>query len=253
MLQAELRENSLRNNPSEWEQNNNYYEQDKAPLMDEDWELVTRKKKRNRIQISSTNVNKVDLVHNLKKDEERNNMGINERGETNVRNYTLIKGKNKYVEMQSKHKHKIRIIGDSHIKKSAAELRVILEHRYEIMGFTKPGALMTDIMKTATDECTLLSNKYILVLLAGANDISKNNTAEAPRSLTKFLEGHKRINIILIHTLHRHDLSTTSCVNMEVLKFNRQVKRIIKLNPKAKLMEVELQRKHFTRHGQHLN
>jgi uncharacterized protein len=136
MLQAELRENSLRNNPSEWEQNNNYCEQDKASLMDEDWELVTRKKKRNLsginrnlIQIIPTNVNKVDLVHNLKKDEERINMGINELGETNVRNYTLIKGKNKYVEMQSKHKHKIRIIGDSHVKKSAAELRVILEHR----------------------------------------------------------------------------------------------------------------------------
>jgi hypothetical protein len=116
------------------------------------------------------------------------------------------------------------------------------------MGFAKPGALMTDIVKTARDECTLLSNKDILVLWAGANDISKNNTAEALRSFTKFLEGHRRINIILIHTLQRHDLSTTSCVNKEVLKFNRQVKRKIKLNPKVKLMEVELQRKHFTRH-----
>jgi hypothetical protein len=92
--------------------------------MDEDWELVTGKKKRNLsglnrnlVQRIPTNVNKVDLVHNLKKDDERINMGINELGETNVRNYILIKGKNKYVEMQSKHKHKVRIIGDSHIKK----------------------------------------------------------------------------------------------------------------------------------------
>jgi hypothetical protein len=92
-----------------------------------------------------------------------------------------------------------------------------------------------------------------LVLWARANDVSKNNTKEALKSLTKFIEGHKRTNIILIHTLHRHDISTTSCVNNEVVKFNRQVKKIIKLNSDVKLKEVELQRQHFTRHGQHLN
>jgi hypothetical protein len=68
-------------------------------------------------------------------------------------------------------------------------------------------------------------------LWAGANDISKNNTKGAPKSLTKFMEVHKRVNIILINTPHRHDLLSTSCVNKEV----------------------ELQRKHFTGHGQHLN
>jgi hypothetical protein len=112
---------------------------------------------------------------------------------------------------------------------------------------------MSDILTTATDEGALLSNKDILVLWTGANDISKNNTKEALRSLTKFIKGHKGINIILIHTLRRYDLSSTSCVNKEVLKFNRQVKKIIKLNSNVKLMEVELQRQHFTRHGQHLN
>jgi hypothetical protein len=60
-------------------------------------------------------------------------------------------------------------------------------------------------------------------LWAGANDISKNNTAEALRSLTKFLEGHKRTNIILIHTLHRHDLSTTSCVNKDMISLQPPV------------------------------
>jgi hypothetical protein len=67
------------------------------------------------------------------------------------------------------------------------------------------------------------------------------------------MEDHKRVNVIAIHTLHRHDLQDTSCVNKEVIKFNRQVKRIIKRYPNVTLMEVELQRHHFTRHGQHLN
>lgn len=45
---------------------------------------------------------------------------MNNLGETNVSNYTLIKEKNKYEEMQSKYKHKVRIIGDSHVKKKGS-------------------------------------------------------------------------------------------------------------------------------------
>ncbi|PNF37525.1 hypothetical protein B7P43_G13820 [Cryptotermes secundus] len=80
------------------------------------------------------------------------------------------------------------------------------------MGITKPGALTNDILTTATDEVASLSNKDILILWAGANGISKNNTNEALKYLTKFMEEHKRTNIILIHSLHRYDLTTISCV-----------------------------------------
>ena len=45
----------------------------------------------------------------------------------------------------------------------------------------------------------------------------------------------------------------SSCVNNEVVKFNRQLKKIVKLHANVQLLEVELQRKHFTRHGQYLN
>jgi hypothetical protein len=59
--------------------------------------------------------------------------------------------------------------------------------------------------------------------------------------------------IVLLNTPHRYDLLPTSCVNKEVVKFNRQLKKIIKIYSNVDLMEVHLQRKHFTRHGQHLN
>jgi hypothetical protein len=45
----------------------------------------------------------------------------------------------------------------------------------------------------------------------------------------------------------------SSCVNNEVVKFNRQLKKIVKLHANVELLEVELQRKHFTGHGQYLN
>jgi hypothetical protein len=67
------------------------------------------------------------------------------------------------------------------------------------------------------------------------------------------MEVYKSVNIVLINTPHRYDLLSTSYVNKEVVKFNRQIKKIIKMYSKADLMEVELQRKHLTRHGQYLN
>jgi hypothetical protein len=112
---------------------------------------------------------------------------------------------------------------------------------------------MGEILETVVDEVALLSEMDYLVLWAGANDISRNNTNKALKSLMKFMERHKRINIILIQAQDRHDLINTSCVNKEVVKFNRQVLGITKLFRNVKLMEVELQRRHFTRHGQHLN
>jgi hypothetical protein len=50
------------------------------------------------------------------------------------------------------------------------------------MGFTKPGAQMGEILETAVEEVALLGKKDILVLWAGANNISKNNTNEALKS-----------------------------------------------------------------------
>jgi hypothetical protein len=44
-----------------------------------------------------------------------------------------------------------------------------------------------------------------------------------------------------------------SCVNIEVVKFNRQVKKIMELQPKVKILELTLDRCHFTTHGLHLN
>ncbi|XP_023707919.1 uncharacterized protein LOC111864702 [Cryptotermes secundus] len=122
-----------------------------------------------------------------------------------------------------------------------------------ISGFSKPGALTNEILETSEKEIATLGSKDVLILWVGANDISKNNTKGAIKSLTSYLEVQRKTNIVLINTPHRHDLVSTSCVNKEVEKYNRQLKKIVKLNTNVELMELKLQRKHFTGHGQHLN
>jgi hypothetical protein len=48
---------------------------------------------------------------------------------------------------------------------------------------------------------------------------------EALKCVPNFVNENKEVNILLINSPHRHDLTPSSCVNKEVLKFNREVKR----------------------------
>jgi hypothetical protein len=174
-------------------------------------------------------------------------------GIRNTSKPSQIKTRNKHMNSQKEVKHKVLIIGDSHVKKCAAELRSNLDQEYMISGFSKPGALTNEILETSEKEINTLGSKDVLILWAGANDISKNNTKGAIKNLTSYLEVQRKTNIVLINTPHRHDLVATSCVNKEVEKYNRQLKKIVKLYTNVELMELELKRKHFTGQGQHLN
>jgi hypothetical protein len=78
-------------------------------------------------------------------------------------------------------------------------------------------------------------------------------SVEVLKKLSNFMNANKKVNIVLIISLPRHDLLLSYCVNNEVAKFNRQLKKIVKLHAKVEFLEVKFQRKHFIRHGQHLN
>jgi len=52
---------------------------------------------------------------------------------------------------------------------------------------------------------------------------------------------------------YRHDLIQDSCVNKKVDKFNRIIRKHIKVHKNAKVLKVSLDRKAFTKHGQHMN
>jgi hypothetical protein len=93
----------------------------------------------------------------------------------------------------------------------------------------------------------------VVVIWRGANDIGRNNTKEALNYITNFMTDNEDENIVIINSPQRHDLIPSSCVNKEVLKFNRQIKKITKLHPNVQLLELKLDRNHFTTHGLHLN
>jgi hypothetical protein len=76
---------------------------------------------------------------------------------------------------------------------------------------------------------------------------------EAMKLVSNFVDTNQELNIVLINSPYRHDLIPESCVNNEVNTFNRQVKKSMKLQPKVKILELTLDRHHFTSHRLHLN
>jgi lysophospholipase L1-like esterase len=157
------------------------------------------------------------------------------------------------VKSLRKGKHKVLIIGDGHTRNCATLVQDKLGTDYEVSSFVKPGAQMNVITQTAREEIKSLKCDDVVVVWGGANDISRNNTKEALKLVTDFVNEHKKVNTVLIKAPHRHDLIPESCVNKAVQKYNMQVRKIMTLQPQVKLLETNLDRNHFTRHGLHLN
>jgi len=112
---------------------------------------------------------------------------------------------------------------------------------------------MEEIVNTVREDIQTLSNKDVVIIWGGSNDISKNNTKVAINQLCKFVEEKKNVNLVILKAPQRHDLMPSSCVNSEVLRFNRQIEKRMKTYRNVKVLDTALDRKYFTTHGQHLN
>lgn len=81
-------------------------------------------------------------------------------------------------DSQQKFDHKIVIIGDSHARGCANNVKSNLSDNFRTEGIVKPGAVMSTLMTSGTGVIKESTNKDIIVLWGGANDISSNNTSE---------------------------------------------------------------------------
>jgi len=56
----------------------------------------------------------------------------------------------------------------------------------------------------------------------------------------ELVKDSKETNIVLISSPHRHDLIPDSCVNKEVWKYNRFMKKLVKLYTNVNYLETDL-------------
>jgi hypothetical protein len=69
----------------------------------------------------------------------------------------------------------------------------------------------------------------------------------------KFTTDTQNTNILIVTVPHRHDLQEFSCVNKEIKLFKSKLQKIMKIKGIVKIIQTDLSRNDFTRHGMHLN
>jgi hypothetical protein len=144
-------------------------------------------------------------------------------------------------------------MGDSHARKSAAELQHCLGSTFIVSSFVKPGAGMKTIVDTAKEDIMKLTSDDGVVIWGGSNDNGQDNSREAMKHLGNFATNNQMINTVVMTAPPRYDLLPSSCINNEVIRFNRQLKKIMAPFNNVKILETNLKREYFTKHGLHLN
>lgn len=147
--------------------------------------------------------------------------------------------------------HKVFMLGDSHVRGSVVKLRNELSPQFKVFGVVRPGAGAEKIVNSFADDLQNL-HSHDDVLNAGANDVYKNNKGVALTQITRFIQRNYGTNIIVLDIPQRYDLSS-SCVNNEIEEFNRKLRKIATLYNHVSLIETNLRRECFTKHGMHWN
>jgi len=92
-----------------------------------------------------------------------------------------------------------------------------------------------------------------VVVWGGSKDVGKNETKQGITWVQSFVETNKHTNIILMEVPHRHDFIEDSCLNKEVEKLNSIMRKHVKVHENAGVVKVNLDRRAFTKHSQHMN
>jgi len=167
-----------------------------------------------------------------------------------LKNSSLASGKK-----ISRYDHKVKIIGDNHLKESAARINQYLNTKFEVCSFIKPGTCSYQLVHSQEIEFMSLGRKDVIVINGGTNDIGNNSTKRnwTLVMMTQFMQKYNNTNIIFVNIHQRFDLSKDSRTNLEIQAFNAQLSKITKLLSHVTLVEIDFNRKYFTKHGLHLN
>ena len=89
----------------------------------------------------------------------------------------------------------------------------------------------------------------------GTNDLDNNSEKRksALVHMVQFAQEYVNANVIILNTLLRHDLALDSQISLEIQDFNMKLSKSAKLIRHVELVEINFNRKYFTKHGLHLN
>ena len=149
--------------------------------------------------------------------------------------------------------HKIILIGDSHARECSHRISQHLGSSYVVTGYVTPGTGLEVITHSAEKELDGLSQKDVVIVCGGANNINKNESVKGLSCVTQFVQRRRHTNVFIMNAPHRFDLEEASCVNKEIKSFNRKLTQIMKRYTNTEVIEMGTEREHHTKHGLHMN
>jgi hypothetical protein len=206
--------------------------------------------------------NRYDALCGLEKQKSKNDITQVGREPENVQGYKVNRVKNVQKVKESmtqntqrpKKQGNVLILGDSHARNTAVLLKDKLCSNYDVSCITKPGAVMSEILRDCDKLCENMTSEDTLIVIGGGNDVAKNEGKKAVLDLYKGLKSTVNTNVYVTGIPHRHDLSNNSCVNTAVECTNSKMAEICKPYLNVKFVDLNfLERSDFTRHGLHLN
>ena len=90
--------------------------------------------------------------------------------------------------LPNERKHKVTIIGDSHLRGSVLGIKDHLSNNFEVFGFIKPGAGIGQILHSLEVEYTNLTKEDVIVFSGGSNDVGLNKLNSALVQISKFVQ-----------------------------------------------------------------
>jgi hypothetical protein len=125
--------------------------------------------------------------------------------------------------------HKVLIIGDSHTRNCAANVKTDIRDNFEFQGLVKPGAGTVILVNSANSDIMSLSKIHVLIFCGVVNNVGKNNSTKALQHITDFIKTNNHTNIVLVTVPARYDLMQFSCANSEIKLFHRKLKKVVKV------------------------
>ena len=94
------------------------------------------------------------------------------------------RAKNKHVEK----KDKIIVIGYSHARGCAAEVKLNLDECFEVQGFVNPGTGVNSITTSAKTDIQHPSKWDVVAVWGDSKDVGKNETKKGMNCIQKFVK-----------------------------------------------------------------
>jgi hypothetical protein len=129
----------------------------------------------------------------------------------------------------------------------------MLGNSFNVFSLVKPNSDLEKITVTAQSDINKLTKNDVVVVCGGSLNIARNDAKNGLRCLTHFVESNNNTNLIILEAPHRFDLATFSCVNKEVKLFNKRLQRSMMTFKHVKVLSMNTNREHHTKHGLHLN